>query len=225
MKQIKGVFGALVCVIALSACQKKDDGGNSANQGGGVVASTPQTACNLPSRQGDSVNCNPEQYRNYGWQPLPYQWNYGQNFCGCPVGTRPVYTTNYGFGCAPNNVYYDAYNQYPNQVFNYWNQNTHYNNIPQISYAPLISGDSQNCYQQAAQACDSREANSCGSNGYCRVVGGGSVLGICTYDYGVDNYGSSYPYQYSCRYYNEGLINGYYCFYTHSSTGFSNSSR
>ncbi len=81
-------------------------------------------------------------------------------------------------------------------------QNGQYLNIPQSNYQPVISGTG-NCSVSAASACDIRNANSCGPNATCRVVGGGSTLGLCTSGLGQDYYSDRCsPFRYNRNGYN-----------------------
>jgi hypothetical protein len=217
---LKRVLSVVLAVVFVVSCQKKEDSApanSSPNGGGGVIAGTPQTRCNLPNTPGGQSFCTPDYYRQNGWQPYPYQWNYGQQFCGCPSGTRPVWTLEYGLGCAPDNYYQSLYSQYPNRSYfgvwdpyapTYWSQwYNNNNNIPQTTYQPTT----QNCYPEAVRACDTRYPNTCGNGGECRPAGGGSIFGICVYP----NYYNpqQYSYNYNCRTYNWGIFNGYYCSY------------
>lgn len=174
--------------VLTTACQKKDDGG-----GGGTPAATPAPApapsvttlqCNVPG----NTTCNPGIYQNNSWPVYPYQWNYYNGFCGCPANYRPVYNATWGIGCAPIGTFTTdtAYMGWMYQA-----QNNQWLNIPQVTYSATVS-TSGNCFADAAQACDSGVANSCGANAECRKIGPASSLGLCVYRRGTDVYQQNY---------------------------------
>lgn len=219
--------GLLVAFLSLTACQEKDNN-NNGQPANNNVATTPTTAqCNLPG----STNCNPAVYGQHGWQTYP--WNYSNGFCGCPSGYRPVMSPSFGFACAP--AYEFNFQVYYYQGYRYTSYNNQWTNIPQVSYSPAISG-TNNCYSQAIRSCDV-QASDCGSGSYCRPVGGGTRLGICTVGSGTETYYNPVnpyyvPYYYpgysayqqphgrNCHYYSNSIFQGWYCYsYNKTSSG------
>lgn len=254
MKKLNLTMGfILVALLSLSACQqKKDDSGT-----GSVIATTPATQCNLPGAQ--STDCDPSIYNTlntYGFQAYPYNWQYSNGFCGCPIGTRPVMSSAFGIGCAPDNIF--SFNNYGYLGWAYQPQNNQWSTIPQVSYSPVVNGTTNgSCWANPARACDVLNSNNdCkfnGVQGECRKVGGGSRLGICTYQNGVDVYsnnntaiipgvwgggsyaagqfgvyGGFYVYSpvpnYNCQRYSSSFFTGYYCFNSSSTSSGVNTS-
>lgn len=165
-------FLMFATLTMLTACEKNEDKGQ-------VIAQTPVLTCNIPGQ----TNCNPGVYQQAGWQVTAYQYSYSNGFCGCPVGSRPVISPQYGIGCAPAGAF-----QPQVQYAGYGTpSNGHWTNTPQISFNPAISG-TNNCYADAAKSCSVRGVNTCASGQTCRPVGGASDLGLCTSGYGQENY-------------------------------------
>lgn len=163
----------LTGLLSLAACQKKSDGS------GGEVATTPCTA-----------TCNNTVYSTLPGLTTPTSYTYGTNggFCGCSYGNRPIYNGDWGFACVPaNTLTYSAYWGYNTSTI-YQAQNTAALNMQQVSYSPLQYGADNNCFTAVAASCDVRAANSCTNGGFCRPIGGGSSVGVCTTGVGVDNY-------------------------------------
>lgn len=180
---MKKLIFTVVCgaFMMLAACQDSKSNSNN-NTNNGIYAQTPVVTCNLPGQ----TNCNPGVYQQQNWQVYPYQAGFSNGFCGCPVGTRPVMSPQYGIGCAPNDVFMTNY-QYSG--WGYYPSNNQWTNIPQVTYNPAVSGtNGANCFSDAAKICSVRSANSCGGTATCRPVGGGSDLGLCTNSYGQENY-------------------------------------
>lgn len=198
------IFGAL---LTLTACDPNKD---SSTNDGQIYAQTP-VPCNIPGQS----NCNPSIYQQNNWIVASYQYSYANGFCGCPAGTRPVMSPQYGIGCAPTGVFQQQY-QYAG-----WGQpsNNHWTSIPQVTYTPAVSGSTGNCYAEAGRSCSVRAANSCGAGKTCRPVGGASDLGLCTSGYGQETY--EHPrncgytrdnwgqWQYICSNYGNGYNPGY----------------
>lgn len=190
MKKLTLSAGLLLAtMLVISACQSKKDSSSSTN----VVATTPATQCNLPGAQ--ASDCDPSVYNTlntYGFQAYPYNWQYNNGFCGCPIGTRPVMSQSFGIGCAPDSIF--SFNSYSYLGWAYQPQNNHWSTIPQVSYTPVVNGTSNggSCWANPARACDVLNSNNdCtfnGIRGECRKIGGGSRLGICTYQNGTDVY-------------------------------------
>lgn len=207
---------AFVVTSLLSACQKKDDGGNSVATTPAPAPAAPVTAqCNVPG----NTTCNPQVYQNNQWSVYPYQWNYYNGFCGCPANYRPVYNSVWGIGCAPMNAFTG---NTPYLGWMYQAQNNQWLNVPQITYSATVSTNG-NCFSDAAQACDAGVANSCGANAECRKIGPASSLGLCVSKAGAEYYGNNQcfyqgnywvcpsNYYYSGNYpYGNGYYNGYY---------------
>lgn len=185
------LFSALAALLVLSACQKKDDGG-------GTYATTPVQPCNVPGNS----NCNPGAYQEIGPQTQNYQWSYSNGFCGCGQGYRPIMNQQWGISCAPAGWFPgSAYYSYSyNQVAYYQSQNAgQWMAIPQVTYNPVVSGNTTNCHANAASVCDIRQANSCSNGGVCRPSAGGSYLGFCTHGSGNESYSHrvcNYEYDY-----------------------------
>lgn len=209
-----GVF-LLGGLLSLSACKKKDDGGappGAPTQG--VVATTPCAA-----------TCD-TSYTGITGLAAPQSYVYGVNngFCGCGPGMRPIYNSTWGYACVQAS--YLVYNQYLgyNTSSIYAAQNLAPTNMTQITYAPLPYGGQNNCFATAAAACNVRDVNSCGAGGFCRPIGGGSSIGVCTNQNnpGYDTYNTAYPtpYNYNSGYYDSGY-NGNRCKYRTNSWGLS----
>lgn len=202
----------LVAAVALSACQKSDDN-NGGNTNQNLYAQTPCTSANL-SNCGNGYNA----YNNGSIQFLNYQGSYSNGFCGCPYGYRPVMNPYSGLACAPSNFFspYSNYNPgYSMWGYSYGNiysglnnnyygngygggygggitsmpgQNNQWSSIPQVTYSAAVSGSNSGCYANAAATCDLRQANTCGGGSVCRPTGGGTYLGICSYQRGTEGY-------------------------------------
>lgn len=197
-----------MAVLGLSACQKSDSGGGGSTND--TYATTPCSTTNL-------ANCNNGAYGAYNngnIQFMNYQGNYNNGFCGCQGGYRPIIHPQMGLSCAPsgffqpyqsgyNNNYqmwgysYSTINSYNGGYYNGSNgggitsqpgQNNQWSSITQVTYNPAISGGNNNCYANAAATCDIRQTNSCGNAGVCRPTGGGTYLGICSYQRGTEGY-------------------------------------
>lgn len=177
------VSAFLVLAAFVSACGDSGGGGG----GGGTTVAVAPNQCNLPQNQNpyngfNGTNCNPNQYNQNGWQSYP-GWDYGTNngLCSCPVGMRPVAHPSLGIGCAPVNQFnWGGGSNYIGWGF-YGSAGYNWNGIPQVAGRPW----GQNCFSDAARACDLRSSNSCGANAYCQPTGGGSTIGLC-----VSNIGS-----------------------------------
>lgn len=182
MKTMRKLFFSLTTLTAalliLNACQKSDGGG------GGTTA-TPVLTCNVPGTTG----CNPGVYQQVSPQLQPYQWSYSGGFCGCSQGLRPVMNAQWGISCAPAGWFpTTSYYGYQYNQVAYQTQNTQWMTIPQVTYSPVISGNTGNCYSTAASVCDIRNANSCATGGVCRPSAGGSYMGFCAYGTGNESY-------------------------------------
>lgn len=181
----------LVSIIGLSlsllvACGSSKSGGNK-------IAVTPTTTCLLPN--GQQGNCDINFYGQYGYNGLTnypytqqgyngYQNNFAGGLCGCPSGSRPVYNNTGGLGCMTTQYMVPGYgyNSYGwNSVGSYWY------NIPQVAYQPFVSNSGSNCFNDVAYVCDVRLNNTCGGNGYCRPMTGGSAIGLCVTNPGSYN--------------------------------------
>ncbi len=228
----------LVAAVALSACQKSDNGGGS-NNSNDTYATTPCSGSNL-------TNCNGgySPYNDGSIQFINYQGSYANGFCGCPYGYRPIMNPYSGLACAPSNFfapfarrnpgygmwgysYRNVYNGFNNGQYssssyggitNIPGQNNQWSSIPQVTYNAAISGGNSGCYANAAATCDIRQANSCGDGSVCRPTGGGTYLGICSYQKGTEGYQQAN----SCfqRQINGGYIN--ICGYGGYSYGYNN---
>lgn len=214
----KLIWLALGVLVLTSACAKKDDGGGSATPS--TIALTPNQPCNIPGQTQCDPNYY-NQYQQYGWMaPQPYQWSNANGYCGCPQGYVATFNPSWGYGCVLASAMGAGYNNNPYVYWNFQGgfnnnygnpyyaygsnygypqgyqgqlppaQNGQWLNIPQNTYQPVISGTG-NCSVQAAGACDVRNPNSCGPNAICRVVGGGSTMGLCTSGVGHDYYSSN----------------------------------
>lgn len=180
MKKITmAVFAMFAALLVLNACQKKDDGG-------GTYATTPVQPCNVPGNS----NCNPGVYQEVGPQTQAYQWSYSNGFCGCPQGYRPIMNQQWGISCAPSYWFpTSAYYSYSyNQVAYYQAQNTQQMAMPQVTYNPVVSGNTNNCYANAASVCDIRNPGTCSNGATCRLASGGGYLGYCTTGTGNESY-------------------------------------
>jgi hypothetical protein len=188
--------------LILTAC------GNKGGDGGGTVAQTP---CNGPTTAG---GCNPGAYSQTPGltvpNAVPYYNGSVNGYCGCENNSRPIYNPQWGFACAPTSYFQNSsYMGYSyGSIFqpqNYGNAN-----MQQISYSPASYGGSS-CYTNFASSCDVRIANSCGTNGYCRAIGGASTVGLCTTGNGTDYYNGN---NYNSGYNNSGYPNPNYGTYT-----------
>jgi hypothetical protein len=202
----KALYSALMMVmvvVSLAACKKSDGGGSSDDSGGGTIATTPNQNCNIPGTSG----CNPNLYQQYAPNFIPYQGTYTNGFCGCPAGYRPVMNMSWGISCAPSNYFPSSYYYSSTQV-TFQIQNGQVSSMPQVTYAAAASGYVGNCYSAATSVCDVR-SNSNPSNGgypvsaqcpavngapqgYCRGIGGGSYMGICSNGVGNESYSNRY---------------------------------
>ncbi len=187
-KSLFNVFSTVIVLVALAACGKSDDGGES---GGGTVAATPTQNCNIPGNTG----CNPGVYQQYAPNFQTFQYSNANGFCGCPAGYRPVMNMTWGISCAPDNWFpTSTYYSYNYNTVLYYSQNNQWSSIPQITYSPATAGNNTSC-STAASVCDTRltdpstGANSqCQSGASCRATSGGSYVGLCTVGYGSDSY-------------------------------------
>lgn len=190
------------------ACSNK--GGSSSNGGGGTVtALTPTTQCLMPN--GVQGNCNNAIYTNtLGYSPYTTNgsnfYNNSNGFCGCPVGTQPVYNNGWGLGCVAVN-YLPSTTNYGYATYGYYVGSNSWTNVP-LSSTPIsqMNQVSGNCSQTVGYACDSRVSGSCGLNGVCQTLQGGSPYGVCSYQ--MNNALTAQVY------YNGGLYNGYVTGYT-----------
>lgn len=174
-----------VALVALNACQKKDDGGGVGATPAATPTNVPVQTCNVPG----NTACNPGVYQQVGPQMQGYQWSYSGGFCGCQTGFRPVMNSQWGISCAPDGWFPNAsYYGFNYSQVAYQTQNNQWMTIPQVTYSPVISGNANNCYATAASVCDIRTANSCASGGVCRPSAGGSYLGFCTHGTGNESY-------------------------------------
>lgn len=167
-------------LLAITACKKSSDD----NQPGGTIAATPCTA-----------TCNGTIYTGVPGLAAPTAYTYGLNsgFCGCAYGTRPIYHPEWGFACVQaNTIAYSAYLGYNSSTI-YQAQNVAALNMQQINYSPVQYGSENNCFSSVAASCDVRAAGSCTNGGFCRPIGGGSSVGVCTTGAGVDSYNSGNP--------------------------------
>lgn len=198
-----------VAVLAVVACKKNDDSGG----GGGTFATTPQPPAQSCA---DAANpaCTPAQ-PNYYQQNAPtfmaYQWNYANGFCGCPAGFRPVFNTGWGLACSPYNwfpnaAYYQVSAVNVQSIF-YGPQNGQWTNVPVVTYSPATSGNASTCGAQASLICDIRSPNTCTSGGVCRVVGGGTYMGLCTTGTGNESFANPAAYGGCLQYNGWGWIN------------------
>lgn len=184
----------IVTMFALTGCQPPNDDNNNNGTSAPVYAQTP---CN-PNDLTNCQNGNASIYNNNQIQFLNYQGSYTNGFCGCPAGYRPIINPYIGLSCAPATFFHGFQNSYRMWGYNYQSigitnqpgQNGQWSSIPQVTYAPALSG-TQNCFANAAATCDLRQTNSCGNGGVCRPTGGGSYLGICSYGRGVESYQSA----------------------------------
>jgi hypothetical protein len=164
------ILNCLVAPLIFAACADKDSGPNP------VVA--PPTAC-----INGSTYCDSSQYGyNQGFSAYPQNPYYTNgtngNFCSCPAGQRPVYNGQFGLGCA-NITAMDG--TAGSAIYWSWQSNNNqWVNMPQSSNTQGYFGNTTSCYKTVMQSCLVDEPNSCGAGVTCRVVGGGSRLGICT---------------------------------------------
>ncbi len=179
-KSLIVLTAAVATLLVLNACQPKKDEGS-----GGTYAATPVQNCNVPG----NTNCNPGVYREVGPQTQDYQWSYSGGFCGCNDGYRPIMNQQWGISCAPSNWFpQSSYYSYNYNTVAYQSQNTQWMSIPQVTYNPVVSGNTTNCYANAASVCDTRKPDTCGDSGVCRQSAGGSYLGFCTTGTGNESY-------------------------------------
>lgn len=128
--------------------------------------------------------CDNSYYNNF-YQNGFLGYGYGNNYwggyrgsCSCPAGYRPVYSGVIGMGCVQVN-YFAPYASSAIFWGNIGGTYTGYVNIPQISNMDTSAYQGDSCYNTVAQSCYLNQANSC-SVGYCRAIGNGQTLGICT---------------------------------------------
>lgn len=235
----------LMAILGLAACQKSDNGGGGNTSE--TYATTPCTNTNLATCGNGNIsgyNYGNIQFMNYqgaysngfcgclgGFRPIihptmglscasssffrPYQ-NTGMGLWGYSYS---VFNNNYYSGGAYNGGYYGNTNS-SGGITSQPGQNNQWSSIPQVTYNPAIAGSNNNCYANAAATCDIRQANSCGTSGVCRTTGGGTYLGICSYQRGTEGYSQANPCIQRMR--NGGYIN--ICGYNGSSYGYNNNS-
>lgn len=163
----------LICWMApllFWACADKNTSPNP------VVA--PPTTC-----VNGAAFCDSSLYGyNQGFSAYPQNPYYTNgtngNFCKCPVGQRPVYNGQYGLGCA--NITAFEGTTASAIYWRYQADNDQWVNLTQSSNVQGYFGNSTSCYSNVAQSCLVDQPNSCGAGNICRVVGGGSRVGICT---------------------------------------------
>lgn len=162
-----------ICLMAplfFWACADKNTGPNT------VV--TPTTTC-----VNGSVYCDSSMYGyNQGFSAYPenpyYTNGTNGNFCKCPAGQRPVYSGQYGLGCANITALQGTAGS---AIFwRYQANNDQWVNLTQASNQQGYLGNTTACYNTVAQSCLVDEPNSCGTGNMCRVIGAASRIGICT---------------------------------------------
>lgn len=151
----------------------------SACGGGGEGNKNATTPLNTTCINGVCDNSYYNQFYQNGFLGYPASNYYGgyAGYCSCPAGYRPVYSGIIGMGCVQIN-YFQAYSS----AAYYYGSNTttnQYVNIPQFSNMDSTAFGQNSCYTSVAQSCYLNQPSSC-SSGYCRAVGGSTVLGVCT---------------------------------------------
>lgn len=177
MKTFLSILTTVGVVLALSAC------GQNKDKNGQTVAVTPPTSQCLMTPT--AAGCTPNAYSTMpGFYPYPivgggytgYEVNFQNGFCGCNSGYNPVYNNTWGLGCVQSN-YVAGFTAY---AFGWAAPNSQFLNIQQRSFQPnIVRGSS--CYMDVQRACDSTIPQSCGNNGYCQSINGGSRAGVCVY--------------------------------------------
>lgn len=198
-KSLYSLIAMLVTALVISSCGNKD-----ANES--KEASTPlDSAC-----VDGSAACNGSVYNQYPYTNYnPYGGGgYGVNgWCGCPMGSLPVYNSVNGAGCIQQQVYnnmgvgagfyfYFGANwqvtpaSYMNRT--YAPNNNHWVNIPQFSgYTGYPQGYAQTGYRcsgGALRSCQINSVNSCPAGYACRRAGAATNLGICV---NINSWGNS----------------------------------
>lgn len=169
---------SLLTILALVACQK-----NESSDNGETYAATPAQNC-ADAANPACIPAQPNYYQQNAPQFINYQWGYANGFCGCPVGFRPVFNSNWGLACAPlqwQGAYtYNSVISISVQNIFYGPQNGQWTSVPQMTYSPATYGSASQCGAQASLVCDIRVPTSCSGGSQCIAAGGGTYMGFCT---------------------------------------------
>lgn len=173
----------IVGFIMSSACDKKDDGGSK--------ATTPLNNTCL------NQACDGTVYNQQGWLPYPtsyaqyggyysyynqyyygnYSYNYYGQFCDCPTGYLPVYSSSNGLGCVQNTYIQPFWNI---ALYVSYQTNNNWTNVPIMSSVQSpATASSKNCYNSVLNSCIVDSPNSCGNGYACQATSGASRIGIC----------------------------------------------
>ncbi len=178
---IKKMSLSLITIVSLALFTTLSVGCSNDSSKSEDIALTPNSGC-----LNGQNNCTYSGQYNGGFRNYPrntngqytgYYDNYQSGFCGCQAGYSVAYSNHLGLTCINHsqlarNAHYFSYG---------WNYQQYAFSAPQPrSYNAIPSQYRGACNKDVLQTCLVIQSDSCGSNGYCRAIGGGD-LGLCLY--------------------------------------------